>query len=253
MSGHSKWANIKHRKDSVDRARGRIFHRIVRELMVAARLGGADPDANSRLRIAISKARASNMPRDTMERAIKKGAGELEGQTFEEVVYEAYAPGGVGLIIEALTDKKSRTTPEIKSILAKYGASLAESNAVSRLFQRQAFIMIPRRAIDESTLFELAIEAGAQDVGAEEEYYVVLGAPEDYAQLQESLAARDVPSAESSIRMSAMEGAEKLIDDADAARKILTLVEKLEDHDDVQAVYHNMDVSDSLLSDLQQD
>lgn len=250
MAGHSKWANIKHRKDSVDRARGRIFHRVVRELMVAARLGGVDPSSNSRLRIAISKARAANMPRDTMERAIKKGAGELEGQTFEEVVYEAYAPGGIGVIVEALTDKRSRTTPEIKSILGKYGASLAEANAVSRLFQRKAVITVPRDQIEEERLFELAIDGGADDVRSEESHFVVLGASEEYARMQEYLAEKGVAVDESAIKMLPMEGTEAMVTELDQARNALTLIEKLEDHDDVQAVYHNMDVSDALLTEL---
>ncbi len=250
MAGHSKWANIKHRKEGVDKKRGRIFHRLVRELMVAARLGGADPASNSRLRIAMAKARAANLPRDTMERAIKKGTGEIDGGHFEEVVYEAYAPGGVGVIIEALTDKKSRTTPEIKSTLTKFGANLAEQNAVTRLFQRAAYITIPRAQIAEDALMELAIEAGADDMRVEDDYYVVQGAPESYAQLQEKLTASGLEPEESGVRLAPLEGTDVMIGDAEQAKKILKLIETLEEHDDVQAVYNNLDVPDAVLAEL---
>ena len=248
MSGHSKWANIKHRKDAADKKRGATFHKVVKELMVAAKMGGSDPDANSRLRIAISKARSSNMPRDTMERAIKKGAGELEGQSFEEVRYEIYAPGGVGIIVDALTDKKSRTTPEIKAIINKYNCSLAETNAVSRLFMMRGNIIIEKSAIGEEQLMELVLEAGAEDMVAYDDYYEVMTLPENYAAVSDAIADKNIPTQESEVRMIPLEGTEINVASAEQAGKLLKLIDIFDDHDDVQAVYHNMNVEDEVMA-----
>lgn len=249
MAGHSKWANIKHRKDGADKRRGRIFTKLSKELMVASKLGGSDASANPRLRIAITKARSANMTTDTIDRAIKKGAGELEGQTFEEVFYEIYAQGGVGIIIEAMTEKKSRTTPEIKSILNKYGGSLAESNAVSRLFERKGQILIEKQVVDEDKLIEIAIEAGAEDVKSDDDGYEILSNANDFATVNEAIVNAGLIIQESGIRYLPIEGTEIPVD-VDQARKTLKLLEVFEDHDDVQAVFHNMQLSDEVMEAL---
>ncbi|MCB1307360.1 MAG: YebC/PmpR family DNA-binding transcriptional regulator [Leptospiraceae bacterium] len=253
MAGHSKWANIKHRKDSVDRKRGLLFSKLAREIMVAARLGGTDVASNNRLRIAITKARGANMPKDNIERAVKKGAGELEGQNFEEVMYEVFASGGVGIIVEAVTDKKSRTTPEIKNIINKNNANLAEANAVSRLFQHCGYVQIPENAVAEEALMEVAIEAGAEDVRSGDGIYEIISPPEDFAAISEAINDREIAVNESGIRFLPLDGTEVVIDDAEEARKIMKLIDILDEHDDVQSVYSNLEVSDRVLAELEQD
>ena len=253
MAGHSKWANIKHRKEGADKKRGKIFTKVSKELMVSARLSGADPASNSRLRIAISKARAANMPKDSIERAIKKGTGELGADTYEEVLYEVYAPGGVGILVDALTDKKSRTTPEIKNIINKNNATLAEANAVSRLFQLRGFISVPATAISEDKIMELALEAGADDVKSDGEAHEIISATEDYAAISEALAEQEIGTNESGLRFLPLEGTEITVADADQARKIMKLIDLLDDHDDVQNVYTNLDVPDAILAELDRD
>lgn len=250
MSGHSKWANIKHRKGAADKKRGAQFTKISKELMVAARLGGSDPSGNPRLKIAISKARSVNMPKDTMERAIKKGAGELEGQTFEEIVYEIYAPGGVGVILEALTDKKSRTTPEIKSILNKYNWSMADANAVSRLFERKGYISTRSDVMGEDEMMELVVEAGADDLRVDDDYYEVITEPEHYSTVSDVLSEKEIESLESGIRFIPIEGTEVVIDDAETAEKLLKVLDIFEENDDIQSVYHNMTLSDEVAEKL---
>ncbi len=251
MSGHSKWANIKHRKEVVDKKRGSMFTKMSRELMVSARMGGSDSAMNARLRIAVSNARAANMPKDTIERAIKKGAGELEGQVFEEILYEIYAVGGVALIVEALTDKKSRTTPEIKSILNRMNSNLAEANAVKRLFNRCGFIAIQNDKIEEEKLMEIVIDAGADDIKNENGYYEIITAIDKYAAVSEALSAKNIETDQSALRYLPVEGTEVQVEDVEQARKNLKLIEAMEDHDDVQAVYHNMTLSDEVVDKLE--
>lgn len=251
MAGHSKWANIKHRKEGADKKRGKIFTKVSKELMVAARLGGADPGSNSRLRIAISKARGANMPKDSIERAIKKGTGELGADTYEEVMYEVYAPGGVGIIVDALTDKKNRTTPEIKNIINKNNATLADENAVSRLFQLRGYINIPATAISEDEIMELALDAGAEDIKSDADAHEVFTAYEDYAGVAEALAEKEIENNESGVRFLPIEGTEITVSDADQARKIMKLIDQLDDHDDVQNVYTNLDVPDEVLAQME--
>ncbi len=253
MAGHSKWANIKHRKGAADKKRGIIFTKISKELMVSARLGGSDPASNNRLRIAVSKARAVNMPRDTIERAIKKGAGELEGQTFEEVLFEIYAPGGVGVLVEALTDKKTRTIPEIKSILNKYNWNLAEANAVSRLFKLTGYINLEASVMNEDEMMELVIEAGADDFRSEDGSYEIYTSIENYSSVSDVLSNKGIESVESGIRFMPLDGTEVEVTDLEQAQKILKVLEILEDNDDVQAVYHNMNVSDTIMAELEKE
>lgn len=251
MAGHSKWANIKHRKEGADKKRGKIFTKVSKELMVSARLGGADASSNSRLRIAISKARAANMPKDSIERAIKKGTGELGADTYEEVMYEVYAPGGVGILVDALTDKKTRTTPEIKNIINKNNAILAEANAVSRLFQLRGYINIPADAISEDEIMELALEAGAEDIKSDAESHEVITGYEDYAAVSEAFTEKEIETNESGVRFLPIEGTEVSVADADQARKIMKLIDQLDDHEDVQNVFTNLDVPDAILAELE--
>lgn len=250
MAGHSKWANIKHRKQAVDNKRGKIFHRLVKELTIAAKLGGSDVAANSRLRIAIANARSANMPNDTIERAVKKGAGELEGVTYEEVRYEVYAAGGVGLIVDALTDKKSRTTPEIKSILNKYNASLADAGAVTRLFEQKGDIVIARDVVSEETLLEVVIDAGADDIQVEDEYYEVFTTPENFSGVSELVREQGWETQVAEVRFIPIVGTEVVVSAEDQAATLLKLVEILEDHDDVQAVHHNADIPEDVMESL---
>lgn len=250
MAGHSKWANIKHRKEGADKKRGKIFTKVSKEIMVAARLGGADPASNSRLRIAISRARAANMPKDSIERAVKKGSGELGAENYEEVMYEVYAPGGVGIIVDALTDNKNRTTPEMKNIINKNNATLAETNAVSRLFQMRGYIHIDATVISEDEIMELALEAGAEDIKSDSDSHEIFTAPEDYASVAEAITAKEIATNESGVRYLPMDGTEVTAGDAEQARKIMKLIDQLDDHDDVQNVYTNLDVSEELVEQL---
>ncbi|HNE24751.1 MAG: YebC/PmpR family DNA-binding transcriptional regulator [Leptospirales bacterium] len=239
MSGHSRWANIKHRKEGADKKRGVAFAKISKELIVAARLGGSDPASNARLRISISKARAANMPRDNIERAVKKGAGELEGTTYEEILYEVYAPGGVGILVEGLTDKKSRTTPEIKSILTKYGGNLAMEGAVSRNFTRCGVIVIESQGKSEDEWMEFALDAGADDFVVQEGFFEIRVPVDRYAALQEKLSQKEASVVESGIKFVPLPGTEVEVKDADQAAKIQKFLDALEDHDDIQAVSTN--------------
>lgn len=239
MSGHSRWAKIKHRKEGADKKRGVAFAKISKELIVAARLGGSDPASNARLRISISKARAANMPRDNIERAVKKGAGELEGTTYEEILYEVYAPGGVGILVEGLTDKKSRTTPEIKSILTKYGGNLAMEGAVSRNFTRCGVIVIESQGKSEDEWMEFALDAGADNFVVQEGYFEIRVPVDRYAALQEKLSQKEASVVESGIKFVPLPGTEVEVKDADQATKIQKFLDALEDHDDIQAVSTN--------------
>lgn len=251
MAGHSKWANIKHRKAGVDKKRGLMFSKLSKELMVSARLGGTDEATNNRLRIAITKARSANMPRDTIERAIKKGAGETGSLDYEEFLYEAYAPGGIGVIIEGLSDKMARTTPEIKSILTKSKASLAESNAVKRLFNYNGYVSIQKQAISEEELMELVIDAGADDIKEDDDQFEIFTSLEDFVNVSEVISAKDLQVIESGLKYFPIEGTEIPVKNAQKAQKILNFIDKLEEHDDVQAVYTNMDISDQILLEMQ--
>ncbi|MEQ9363143.1 MAG: YebC/PmpR family DNA-binding transcriptional regulator, partial [Leptospirales bacterium] len=198
-----------------------------------------------------SKARAANMPKDSIERAIKKGTGELGADTYEEVMYEVYAPGGVGILVDALTDKKTRTTPEIKNIINKNNATLAEANAVSRLFQLRGYINIPADVISEDEVMELALEAGAEDIKTDPEAHEIYTTYEDYAQVAEALAEKEIANNESGVRFMPLPGTEITVGDLDQAQKIMKLIDQLDDHDDVQNVYTNLDVPDEILEQLE--
>ncbi len=241
MSGHSKWATIKHKKGAADAKRGQMFTKLIKEISIAARMGGGDPDTNARVRTSILKARAANMPKDNIDRAIKKGTGELEGVNYEELTYEAYAPGGVALLIEVLTDNKNRAAADVRNLLTRAGGSLATSGAVSRLFKRKGIITFDAEKYTEDQIMEAALEGGAEDVANQDGVIEVSTAPEDFESVLNALNAKSFESMSAEINM--IPEAEVPLD-KDAAGKALKLVEKLEENDDVQNVYHNIEVPD---------
>lgn len=236
MSGHSKWATIKHKKGALDAKRGKIFCKIIKEITVAARMGGGDEDTNPRLRTAVIKARAANMPKDNIQRAIKKGCGETDGAVFMELVYEGYGQGGVGLIIETLTDNKNRTSADVKSILNKGGGSLAASGAVSYQFNRKGVITYDLEGTDFDALFEIALEAGAEDV-TNEGVIEVITEPGDFETVLEALKEAGYEQLGAEITMVPDNTVEL---DEEKTEKLLALIDKLEDHEDVQNVSSNM-------------
>jgi len=239
MSGHSKWATIKHAKGAADAKRGQIFTKLIKEISIAARMGGGSPDSNPRLRTAILKARGANMPKDNIDRAIKKGTGELEGVNYEELVYEAYAPGGVAIFIEVLTDNKNRAAADIRNILTRAGGQLATSGSVSRLFKRQGIITLDGEKYTEDAVMEAALEGGAEDISASEGIIEVTSSPEDFEAVMNALQAKNFETMSAEISMVA--DAEVTLDN-DATAKALKLVDKLEENDDVQNVYTNISI-----------
>lgn len=248
MAGHSKWANIKHKKGRADAVRGKIFSKLAKEITVAARSGGGDPDANITLRMLIGKAKAANMPNDNIDRAIKKGTGELEGGQLEECMYEAYAAGGIGFIIEALTDNKNRAASEVKNVLTKNGASLAQPGAVSRMFQRKGQILVDVSRADEETLMELVLEAGAEDMSRQDDQFEILTAPGEYSDVANALAEAGIETDSSEVTM--LPDMPTEVTDKAQAEKLLKFVELLEDLDDVQNVYPAFDIDDAILAEL---
>jgi YebC/PmpR family DNA-binding regulatory protein len=239
MSGHSKWATIKHAKGAADAKRGQIFTKLIKEISIAARMGGGNPEANPRLRTAILKARGANMPKDNIDRAIKKGTGELEGVNYEELTYEAYAPGGVAILIEVLTDNKNRAAADVRNILTRAGGSLATAGSVSRLFTRKGIITLDGEKYTEDQVLEVALEGGAEDVALSDGIIEVATAPEDFEAVVNALEAKPLETTGAEISMIAE--AEVSLD-AEATAKALKLIEKLEDNDDVQNVYSNVEI-----------
>ncbi|MEW6566224.1 MAG: YebC/PmpR family DNA-binding transcriptional regulator [Spirochaetota bacterium] len=239
MSGHSKWATIKHKKGAADAKRGQMFTKLIKEISIAARMGGGDPDSNPRLRTAILKAKAANMPKDNVERAIKKGTGELEGVNYEELTYEAYAPGGVAVLIEVLTDNKNRAAADVRNILNKAGGSLATAGAVSRLFKRKGIITFDGEKYTEDQIMEAALEGGAEDVTSSDGIIEVTTAPEDFEAVLNALNAKNFESMSAEISM--IPDAEVALD-KDATSKVMKMIDRLEENDDVQNVYHNLEI-----------
>jgi YebC/PmpR family DNA-binding regulatory protein len=247
MSGHSKWATIKHKKGAADKARGKLFAKLIRQVEVAAREGGGDPDMNPTLRTMFQKARDNSVPLDTIERAIKRGTGELEGVTYESITYEGYAPNGVALLIEVLTDNRNRTGAEIRTILSRNGGSLAEPGAVSWQFERRGVVMVPG-SVGEDDLMLVALDNGADDIVDEGGSWRVTSAPSELADLRQALDEAGIPveSSEASMVSSTVVA----LDDASAANAVLKVLDLLDDHDDVQAVHANFDIPDDVLSAL---
>ncbi|MDR3669630.1 MAG: YebC/PmpR family DNA-binding transcriptional regulator [Holophaga sp.] len=235
MSGHSKWSTIKHKKGALDAKRGKVFTRVLKEITVAARLGGGDVAANARLRLAVDLAKSSNMPKENWERAIKKGTGELEGVSYEEVTYEGYGPGGAAIIVEALTDNKNRTTPEIRSFFSKFGTELGATNSVSYMFVKQGQIVV-EPDVPEDKVMEVALEAGADDVQDEDGAWVITMDPNNYQTVKDAVDAAKLPVIEAGIVRTA---GTKVAMAGDKLKSFLKLIDLLEDNDDVQNVWHN--------------
>jgi YebC/PmpR family DNA-binding regulatory protein len=239
MSGHSKWATIKHKKGAADAKRGQMFTKLIKEISIAARMGGGDIEGNPRLRTAVLKARGANMPKDNIDRAIKKGTGELEGVNYEELVYEAYAPGGIAVFIEVLTDNKNRAAADIRNILTRAGGQLATSGSVSRLFKRQGIITLDGEKYTEDEIMELAIDGGAEDVALSDGIIEVTTAPEDFEAVLNVINGKGLETMNAEISM--VPEVEVSLDN-DAAAKALRLIERLEENDDVQNVYSNIEI-----------
>lgn len=241
MAGHSKWAQIKRKKAVADAKKGKLFTKLIREITIAARQGGGNPDGNPRLRLAIDQARAANMPMENIERAIKKATGELEGSQYEEIIYEGYGPGGVAILIEAVTDNKNRTVSELRHIFSRHGGRLAESGSVNWMFDRKGIITIEKSVINEDDLIMLALDAGADDVIVESDYYEVQTSVENFEKVRKNLLEKNVKIENASLQyvpqnLMKIEGKEN--------ETVLKLLEILEDHDDVQNVYTNADVNE---------
>jgi YebC/PmpR family DNA-binding regulatory protein len=242
MSGHSKWATIKHKKGAADAKRGRLFTKLIKEITMSARLGGGDAGGNPRLRKAIDDAKAVNMPADNIKRAIQRGTGELPGVSYEEITFEGYGPGGVAVLIEAMTDNKNRTLPEVRTIFSKNGGNLGESGSVRFLFQKKGYITIDKEKATEDQVMEAAIEAGAEDARVAGEVHEILCAPEAFSDVKAKLEARGLPLAVAEIDM--IPTTEVALDQR-KADQMMRLMEALEDHDDVQHVWANFDFEEA--------
>jgi YebC/PmpR family DNA-binding regulatory protein len=245
MSGHSKWHQIRRKKAVTDAKRGKVFTQIIKEITIASRLGGADPGGNPRLRLAIDKAKASNMPQDNIKRAIMKGTGELPGQAYEDAVYEAYGPAGVALLIEAVTDNKTRTVNDIRHILDRNHGKLAASGAVAYQFHRKGQITIPKARISEDDLMGIVLDAGADDLATEDDHFMVTTAPDVFEHVKKAIESKNVPVEHAELHM-VPETTIKV--EGKDAESLLKLIEGLEDHDDVQHVYGNFDIDESVLA-----
>jgi len=246
MSGHSHWAGIKYKKAANDSKRGKIWSKLARVIIVAAKAGGGDPSQNLSLRYAIDKAKAANMPKDTIEKAIKKGTGELGTAHFEEVLYEGYGPSGVAIMVEALTDNRHRTAPEIKRIFERHNCSLGTSGCVSWMFSKKGFITVSTTKADEDKLLEIALAAGAEDMRNTGQAYEITCQPEAYEKLKDALKDNQIPTEVAELSM--LPHNDVPVRDEATARKILSLLEAFEDHDDVQNVYANFDIPDEIVS-----
>jgi len=244
MAGHSKWANIKHRKGAQDAKRGKIFTKIIKELTVAARIGGGDPDINPRLRTAVDKAKQANMPKDNVDRAIKKGTGDLDGVSYEEGLFEGYGPGGVALIVDFLTDNRTRTVADVRHCFSKYGGNLGVSGSVAFLFDRKGLISFSADN-DFDQIFEIALEAGAEDVKDEEDVYEVITDPGDFIPVREAMAAAGLQWETAETTMIPQN---QVMLEGKPAETMLKLMDALEDNDDVQNVYANFDISEDELA-----
>jgi len=244
MAGHSKWANIRHRKAAQDAKRGKIYTKLAREITVAAREGGGDPEKNPRLRAAIEKARKFNMPKENIERAIKRGTGELQGESYEEITYEGYGPGGVAVIVKCLTDNRNRTASEVRHVFSKYGGNLGTSGCVSYLFNRKGVIIVDAGKYDEETVMMAAIEGGAEDVVREEDKFVIYTEPSELEQVRKAVVDAGIEVEEAKLDLiptttTRVEG--------ETAQKVLKLLMALEDLDDVQEVYSNFDMPEEVM------
>jgi YebC/PmpR family DNA-binding regulatory protein len=247
MSGHSKWSSIKHKKAATDAKRGKIFTKLIKEITVAARMGGGDPATNPRLRTAILAAKTENMPKDNIDRAVKKGTGELEGVNYEESIYEGYGPGGAAVLVESLTDNKNRTVADVRAIFGKNGGSMGESGCVAWMFEKKGYIAVENTAVDEETLMEIALEAGAEDFKEDDSNFEVITAPQDFEAVKEAIESASIPCIVAEVTMlpqstTNLAGKE--------AEQMVHLMEMLEDNDDVQKVYTNADIPEDIINSL---
>jgi YebC/PmpR family DNA-binding regulatory protein len=248
VSGHSKWSTIKRKKGANDAKRGKIFTKLIKEITVAAKTGGGDPDGNPRLRTAITAAKSENMPKDNIDRAIKKGTGGLDGAVYEEILYEGYGPGGVAVLVETMTDNKNRTVADIRHFFAKSNGNLGESGCVGWMFDKRGVIVVDAAEVDEEELMDFAIEAGAEDVLEDETTFQVLTAPEDFSEVVDSLEKNGIKAVEATISMVPKNTVD--VTEEKPARSLLKLLENLEDHDDVQKVHANFDIPDEIMEKL---
>jgi len=246
MSGHSHWAGIKYKKAALDAKRGKAWSKISRMIIVAAKQGGGDPSANLTLRYAIDKAKAANMPKDTIEKAIKKGTGDLEGMSFEEVLYEGYGPSGVAIMVEALTDNRNRTGPEVKRLFEKHGGSLGTSGCVNWMFTKKGLITVNAANADEEQLLEIALSAGADDMQAVGEVLEITCEPCAYEELKKTLQDKEITTEVAEISMVPQNTID--ISDEHTAKRIISLMEAFEDHDDVQNAYANFDIPEEIIA-----
>lgn len=247
MSGHSKWSTIKHKKGAADKKRGKIFTKLIKEITVAARMGGGDPAANPRLRHALNTANSQNMPKDTSERAVKKGTGELEGVNYEEIMYEGYGPGGVAVLVECLTDNKNRTIAEVRNIFGKAGGNVGTDGCVAWMFDKKGLISVSKEHADEETLMDLALEAGAEDIIEETDSFDIITEPGEYDAVKDAIDAAEIKCELSEITM-IPQNMTKL--DGQEAEQMIKFMEALDDSDDVQKFYSNADIPDEVFDSL---
>ena len=245
MSGHSKWATIKHKKGAADAKRGKVFTKLIKELMVAARMGGGNPEGNPRLRAALLAAKAENMPKDNIDRAIKKGTGELEGVNYEEFAYEGYGPAGVAVLVDIMTDNRNRAASEVRHIFSRNSGNLGEAGCVAWMFNKKGSIVFDKKAVPEEELIELALEAGAEDVKDQEDQFEVIISPEDFLNVKAAFDDRELKYELAEMTMSPQTTVR--IEDPKTAQQLLRLVDALEDSDDVQNVYANFDIPDQIM------
>ncbi len=248
MSGHSKWSTIKRKKGANDAKRGKIFTRLIKEITVAARSGGGDPEGNPRLRSAISSAKSENMPKDNISRAIKKGTGEIAGEVYDEIMYEGYGPGGVAVLVECLTDNRNRTVADVRHYFAKSNGNLGESGCVGWMFDKKGLMLVDKESISEDELMDKALEAGADDVVEEDSEFQVFTVPEDFDDVRGALEEVGVTFLEASISMVPQNIVN--VTDEKVGRALLKLIDSLEDHDDVQNIFANFDIDDELMEQL---
>ncbi|MBI5197624.1 MAG: YebC/PmpR family DNA-binding transcriptional regulator [Nitrospirae bacterium] len=244
MSGHSKWATTKHKKFAADAKRGKIFTKLIKEITVAARLGGGDLEGNARLRTVVTKAKEANMPADNIKKAIQRGTGELPGVSYEEITYEGYGPGGVALLINVMTDNKNRTVSDVRHILSKHGGNMGESGCVSWMFEKKGYIVVEGAAVEEDRLMTLALEAGAEDLRRDGVHYEVLTAPAEMEQVKKALEKEKIPTGVAEVTMLPQTYIEL---DGKSGEQMMKLMDALEDNDDVQNVYANFNVPDEVL------
>ncbi|BHH84086.1 YebC/PmpR family DNA-binding transcriptional regulator [Desulforhopalus sp. 52FAK] len=250
MSGHSKWSTIKRKKGANDAKRGKIFTRLIKEITVAARSGGGDPEGNPRLRSAIAGAKSENMPKDNIARAIKKGTGEIAGEVYDEIMYEGYGPGGVAVLVECLTDNRNRTVADVRHYFAKSNGNLGESGCVSWMFEKKGLILVDKEGISEEEMMDKALEAGADDVIEEETEFHIHTAPEDFEDVRGALEAAGITFLEATVSMIPKNTVD--VTEENVGKSLMKLMDSLEDHDDVQNVFSNFDIDDELMEVLSQ-